>query len=431
MTTIESLPRDTRRAPRQAEVKKMTTPENPATHEPIRSRPFAPWPVFADDEIAAVVRVLQSGRVNYWTGDEGRQFEQEFAAYCGCAHGIALANGTLALELALRSLGIGAGDEVIVPSRTFIATASAVVVCGARPVIADVDPVSQVVTAESIAAVLGPRTRAIIPVHLAGWPCDMPAIMDLAHRRGLKVIEDCAQAHGARLDGRPIGSFGDAAAFSFCQDKILTTAGEGGLLAMNDTELWQRAWSFKDHGKSHTAVFERQHPPGFRWLHESFGSNMRLSEVQAAVGRIVLRKLDGWVAQRRRLAHALLGPLGRLPALRVTIPDDRVYHSYYKFYAFVRPERLLAGWDRDRIMRSICAEGVPCFSGTCSEIYREQAFPAELRPPARLPVAMALGETSLMFLVHPTLDLADMADTVHAVERVLSAATNESAPSAA
>lgn len=395
---------------------------------PVRRRPFAPWPVFAEDEVAAATEVLRTGRVNYWTGEQGREFEQEFAAQAGCAHGIALANGTVALELALRMLGVGPGDEVVVPARTFIATASAAVMVGARPVVADVDPISGTMTAETVAAVLSPRTRAVIPVHLAGWPCDMPAILDLARRRGLKVIEDCAQAHGARLGGRPVGSFGDAAAFSFCQDKILTTAGEGGLLVTNDRDLWQRAWSYKDHGKSREAVFERKHPPGFRWLHESFGTNMRMSEIQAAVGRVALRKLDGWVATRRRHAQALIDGLSRLPGLRISAPDADVYHAYYKFYAYVRPELLRAGWDRDRIMQAINAEGVPCFSGTCSEIYREQAFGPELRPEGRLPAARELGETSLMFLVHPTLELADMHDTCRAAERVLTTATLADAP---
>lgn len=398
------------------------TSTHPAAAPPIRTRPFAPWPVFADDEIEPVLRALRTGKVNYWTGDQGREFEREFAAYCGCAHGIAVANGTVALELALRGYGVGPGDEVVVPSRTFIATASAAVVCGATPVVADLDPDSQTLTAEAIARVLTPRTRAIIPVHLAGWPCDMPAIMALARRHDLKVIEDCAQAHGARLDGRPVGSLGHAAAFSFCQDKILTTAGEGGMLVTDDDALWRRAWSFKDHGKSYDAAHARAQSTGFRWLHESFGSNLRLSELHAAVGRVALRKLDGWVEKRRRLAQALIDGLGRLPALRVAVPPPNVYCAYYKFYAHVRPERLRRGWDRDRVMQAIAAEGVPCFSGTCSEIYLEQAFPPHMRPAERLPVARALGETSLMFLVHPTLELEDMADVCRAVERVLAVA---------
>lgn len=402
-----------------------STTTNLITHSPVRSRPFAPWPVFTSDEIEPVLAALRSGKVNYWTGGQGKAFEREFADYCGVSHGIAVANGTVALELALRMYGIGAGDEVVVPSRTFIATASAAVVCGARPVVADIDPRSQTMTARSIEAVLTPRTRAIIPVHLAGWPCDMPAIMELARSRGIKVIEDCAQAHGARLHGRSVGSFGDAAAFSFCQDKILTTAGEGGMLVTNDDLLWRRAWSFKDHGKNYEMANTPATSSKFRWLHDSFGSNLRLPELSAAVGRVALRKLDGWVVRRRLLAQALIDGLGKLPALRVVEPPSHVYSSYYKFYAFVRPERLRRGWDRDRVMQAIAAEGVPCFSGTCSEIYLERAFPPELRPAERLPVARTLGDTSLMFLVHPTLELEDMADVCRAVERVLSIASLE------
>jgi dTDP-4-amino-4,6-dideoxygalactose transaminase len=384
---------------------------------------FAPWPSFSGDEVAAVSRVLESGKVNYWTGDEGRQFESEFAAYTGCRHAVALANGTLALELALQALGIGSGDEVITTSRTFIASASCAVTRGARPVTVDVDPVSQNLTADTVRAALTPRTREIIAVHLAGWPCDLDPLLDLAREHGLKLIEDCAQAHGARYKGRPVGSFGDAAAFSFCQDKIMSTGGEGGMLTTNDAGLWERAWAYKDHGKSFDAVYNRTHPPGFRWLHESFGSNWRLTEMQSAIGRLQLRKLDTWVATRRRHAATLNASFRDIPALRVTEPGTDYFHSYYKFYLFVRPERLLPGWNRDRIMTAICGRGIPCFSGSCSEIYREEAFVKEGWGPAeRYPVAQQLGETSLMFLVHPILDDAAIAATCRAVAEVMAEA---------
>ena len=384
--------------------------------------PFAPWPSFTPEEADAVQAVLLSNKVNYWTGSEGREFEKEFAAYCGVNHAIALANGTVALELALYALGIGPGDEVITTSRTFIASASCIVMRGATPVLADVDPVSQNVTADTIRPLITPRTRAIIAVHLAGWPCDMDPILALAREHGLKVIEDCAQCHGATYKGRPVGSLGDVAAFSFCQDKIMTTGGEGGMLTTNDTAVWEKAWAFKDHGKSFDAVYRRQHPPGFRWLHESFGTNWRLTEMQSAIGRIQLRRLDAWVATRRRHAGTLNSAFASLPALRLTLPPEDVFHSYYKFYAFVRPDRLREGWDRDRIMNAVVAEGIPCFSGSCSEIYLEKAFAGQ-RPASRLPVARELGETSLMFLVHPTLSDEDIQVTVLAVEKVLSWAT--------
>ena len=393
----------------------------------IRRRPFAPWPSFSQDEIDAVTRVLKSGRVNYWTGDEGRQFEAEFAAFVGCKHAVAVANGTVALELALEVLGIGHGDEVIVTSRTFIASASCAVMRGATPVMADVDRDSQNITAETISAVLSPRTRAIVAVHLAGWPCDMDPILEVAREHGLKVIEDCAQALGALYKGRPVGSIGDVNAFSFCQDKILTTGGEGGMLTTNDTDLWSRAWAFKDHGKSYEAVYQRHHLPGYRWLHETFGTNWRMTEMQSAMGRVLLRKLPQSIEVRRDLAAMLTERFSKIPALRVPRPGLDVLHSYYKYYIFLRTEPMDNAWNRQRILESINAEGVPSFVGSCSEIYLEKAFWEPMRPAHRLPVAKDLGETSLMFLVHPTLTGADMQDTGDAVEKVMTAAAKEAA----
>lgn len=388
------------------------------------SKRFSAWPFFALDEIDAAVRVLQSGKVNYWTGEEGRNFEAEFAAKTGRRHAVALANGTVALELALRALGVGPGDEVIVTPRTFVASASCVVAVGAKPIFVDVDPDSQNITAETIAKAITKKTKAVIPVHLAGWPCVMSEIMTLAQQHGFKVVEDCAQAVGAAYQGRPIGSFGHAAAFSFCQDKILTTGGDGGMLVTDDEALWGKAWSYKDHGKSYEAVYNRKHPEGFRWLHEDFGTNWRMTEMQSAIGRVILKKLDGWVKRRRHFASMLTKAFLNIPALRVTVPTVEIYHAYYKYYAFVRPERLKPDWNRDRIMTAISQRGIPCFSGSCSEIYLEKAFVKHnLQPQKRLPVARRLGETSLMFLVHPTLEESDILATASIVSDVLMEAT--------
>lgn len=383
----------------------------------------APWPFFADDEIEAAAQVLRSGRVNYWTGDEGRLFEREFAAFVGCDHAVAMVNGTAALECALKALSIGPGDEVITTSRTFIASASCAVMLGARPIIADVDRDSQNITARSIRKVLTPRTKAIVAVHLAGWPCEMDEILALARERGIKVVEDCAQAAGATYKGKPVGSLGDVAAFSFCQDKIMTTAGEGGMVTTNSAELWNSMWSLKDHGKSYDAVYHREHAPGFRWLHESFGTNWRLTEVQSAVGRIQLRKLPQWLSIRRKYAQILTNQFAALPGLRITVPPKHVDHAYYKYYAFVRPEALRREWARNRIIEAINAEGIPCFSGSCSEIYLEKAFPPEWRPREPLAAARELGEASLMFLVHPTLTPEQIARTCEVVRQVMHEAT--------
>jgi dTDP-4-amino-4,6-dideoxygalactose transaminase len=389
--------------------------------KPVRSGPLAPWPSYDEDEIAASERVLRSGRVNYWTGDECRQFETEFAAYHGVGHGIALANGTLALELALRVLGVGPGDEVIVTPRSFFASAGCVLLAGATPVFVDVDADSQNITVENIETAITDRTKAIIAVHLAGWPCDMPAITALARGRGLFVIEDCAQAHGARIDGKPVGSFGDFSAFSFCQDKIMTTAGEGGMLLTNNERYWSAAWSFKDHGKSWDLVHTSDHPPGFRWLHEGVGTNWRMTEIQGAIGRLQLGKLDEWVSKRRAHAQMFNEAFKDIDALRLAVPAENVYHSCYKYYAFVRPDRLAQGWSRDRILEALQAEGVPGWSGSCPEIYREKAFSEEDHP--ALPVARELGETSIMLPVHPTLTSADMDDLIAAVRKVMAVAT--------
>jgi hypothetical protein len=384
---------------------------------------FPPWPDFGEDEVAAVATVLRSGKVNYWTGEETRCFEREYATHIGTSYAVALANGTVSLELALEALQIGPGDEVVTTPRTFLASASCIVLRGATPVFADVDRDSQNITAESIEQVLTPRTRAIIVVHLAGWPCEMDRIVELAQARGIAVIEDCAQAHGAQYRNRIVGGFGTFGSYSFCQDKIITTGGEGGMLVTHDEALWSRAWSYKDHGKSFAAVYGRQHGPGFRWLHESFGTNWRLTEMQAAIGRLQLRKLPSWVQLRRTNAARMSAGLTGIKALRVPMPPAHIRHSYYKFYAFIDTGSLRQDWTRDRIVAAINELGVPCFSGSCSEIYLEKAFDGHRsRPARRLPVARELGESSLMFLVHPTLGAAHIDRTCEAAAQVIARA---------
>ena len=375
------------------------------------NEPFSPWPSYSEEESEAISQVLLSNRVNYWTGTECREFEKEFAEFADSQYAIAVSNGTTALDLAFIALGIGMGDEVVVTSRTFLASVSSIVNAGATPVFADVSLDSQNITAESISNVLSEKTKAIVCVHLAGWPCDLDPIMQLAEQHNLFVVEDCAQAHGAKYKGRSVGSIGHVGAWSFCQDKVMTTGGEGGMVTTNDRELWSRMWSHKDHGKSWEAVYEREHPPGFRWLHDSFGTNWRMTEMQAAIGRIQLTRMRDWSSKRLANANAIWNAARRLNGLRV--PDlscdgcqnkcDRLAgcsHAAYKCYVFVDGTED----DRDAIMASINEQGVPCSSGSCSEVYLERAFDrTSFRPKERLPNAKLLGETSLMFLCHPTL----------------------------
>jgi dTDP-4-amino-4,6-dideoxygalactose transaminase len=396
---------------------------------------FSPWPSFVEEEAESVKNILLSNKVNYWTGEETRLFEQEFATWTGVTYAVALTNGTVALDLALIALGVGPGDEVIVTPRTFIASISCVISVGAIPVFADVDLNSGNITAETISSVLSKKTKAIICVHLAGWPCDMDPIMNLANSHNIKVIEDCAQAHGAVYKGRSVGSIGHVSAWSFCQDKIITTGGEGGMVTTNDEALWRKMWAYKDHGKSYEAVYERKHPSGFRWVHESFGTNWRMLEIQAVIGRIQLRKILDWSTRRSVNAKLILDACRQFSAIRA----PRFYcnescltsnsciqacqHAYYKLYVYVDKNYLKSGWSRDRIVEEINKRGVPCFQGGCPEVYLEKAFDNGLRPEQRLKNAKKLGEESIMFLVHPTLTSENIASTCGAISLVMSMAS--------
>ncbi|MGN9713960.1 DegT/DnrJ/EryC1/StrS family aminotransferase [Acinetobacter variabilis] len=382
---------------------------------------FEPWPSFTQEEADAVSQVLLSNKVNYWTGQECREFEKEFAQFAGTQYAVALANGTVALDVALKALGIGAGDDVIVTSRTFLASASSIVTAGANPIFADVEIDSQNISRRTIEAVLTPNTKAIICVHLAGWMCDMDPIMQLAEEKGLYVIEDCAQAHGAKYKGKSAGSIGHIGAWSFCQDKIMTTGGEGGMVTTNDENLWKKMWSYKDHGKNFDSIYNKQHPPGFRWLHDSFGTNWRMMEMQAVIGRIQLKKMSEWTAQRNANMEKIYAAFADSPYFTVHRPSDDYVHAAYKCYVQVNTDALPEGWSRDRIMTEINAEGVPCFSGSCSEVYLEHAFDdTPWRPKERLKNAQKLGETSLMFLVHPTLTENNIQTTKDVIQQVIS-----------
>ena len=389
--------------------------------------PFSPWPKFTQHEADAVSRVLLSNKVNYWTGEECRQFEREFADWTGSKYAIALGNGTLALDVALQALDIGACDEVIVTPRTFIASISSIVNAGATPIFADVDEATGNITAETITAVLSDKTKGIVCVHLAGWPCDMESIMALADEHDLYVIEDCAQAHGARYKGRSVGSIGHVGAWSFCQDKIMTTGGEGGMVTTDSELLWRKMWAYKDHGKSYAAVYETEQSPGYNWLHESFGTNLRMTEMQGVLGRIQLNKMSEWTTKRTANAQAILDACSKweskgyllVPRLEHLAQFSNANHAYYKLYVYVQSDNLPDGWTRDRIIEAINNQDVPCFSGSASEVYLEKAFDnTGLRPSIRLPMAKKLGESSLMFLVHPTLTAAEIELTMRAIDSV-------------
>jgi dTDP-4-amino-4,6-dideoxygalactose transaminase len=384
---------------------------------------YSSWPAFSIEEIDAVSDVLKSGKINYWTGNICRQFEDEFAKWCGTKYAIALSNGTVALELAFKALHLKPGDEVIVSSRTFIASVSAIVSAGGTPRFVDIDLASGNIDPKMITKSITSKTRAILCVHLGGWPCEISSILEIADEYGIRVVEDCAQAHGALYKGSRVGSLGHIAAWSFCQDKIMSTGGEGGMVTTNDEVYWREMWAYKDHGKSYEAIYKKQHPPGYRWVHESLGSNFRMLELQAAIGLYQLKKVDEWVTLRNRNAEAIYDVLGLYSGSDGFIDIPRLdigfesRHAFYKAYAYLRIKKLGNKWSRDSVVSFLNEAGIPCNSGSCSEVYLEKAFDGTgLRPNERLPNAKYLGESSISFLVHPTLTSIELEDILYKIK---------------
>lgn len=383
---------------------------------------LSPWPHYAQDEIEAATAVLLSGQVNYWTGDIGKRFEQEYALSVGKRYGIALSNGTVALELALRAFNIGPGDEVIVASRSYVASASCVLIVGATPVFADVDMDSGNLSAETIAPHITAKTKAVIPVHIGGLPCDMPGIMQLAHQHNIKVIEDCAQAHGASIANIKVGGWGHAAIFSFCQDKILSTGGEGGMLVLDDESAYKSAWAYKDIGRDFDAVYHQQHPPGFRWYTHTAGSNFRMTEVQAAIGLKQLAKLDAWIKRRNEIAQRLISALSQASFISFpSVSHADVTHAYYRVYGLISLDNQTDAEQhtfRNAFVERLTQLGLPCFSGSCSEIYLEKAFESYYDGHRRVN-AKQYAERAFCLLAHPTMTDGQVSQAVKLIETLL------------
>ncbi len=385
---------------------------------------FPTWPHYSEDEISAVQEVLKSGAVNYWTGEISKNFEKNFANFSNCKYAISLANGSLALSCAYLAIGIKEGDEIITTPRSFVATASSASLLGGKIVFADVDRDSGNLTTESIERAITKKTKAIVVVHLAGWPADMINISKLAKAYNIALVEDCSQAHGAEINSNeeifPVGQFGDINTWSFCQDKIISTGGEGGMLTTNNKNFFNKIWSFKDHGKCRNKILNNKNSFEYRYIHDNLGSNFRLTEMQSAIGLIQLKKLKKWRRIRSNNAMQILNQLKDINLIKVPCPGKNLVHAWYKLNCFLNNEYLKDNWNREKIIKAIRSFGYPASQGTCSELYLEKCFKGNFHnKDNRLPIAAELGATNLTFLVHPTINKESMKIYASVIKKVL------------
>ena len=320
---------------------------------PARTNPVPAWPVFGEREETLLLEVLHSGDWGTLTGTKVATFERQFADFQGASFGIAVPNGSLALELALEALGVGPGDEVITSAYTFIATAGSIFSVGARPVFVDIDPTTNTIDPGQIEAAITASTKAIVPVHVGGVPSDMDGVMEVARRHGIPVLEDACQAWGAAWNGTPVGAIGDIGTFSFQASKNIT-AGEGGMVVTNEPALHDRAWSIHDTGRSaHGGTFE----------HEIPGRNLRMTEWQGAVLIAQLGRLPEHMVTRQRNAQHLTTGLSEVPGLEPLQIDDRITSHAWHLYQTRYDATSFGGRSRAEFIRALNAEGVPCMAG--------------------------------------------------------------------
>lgn len=401
------------------------------------------WPQFCDEAKQAAMETLDSGKVNYWTGKKGVEFEEKFASFNGVGFAISTNSGTSALHTALAAMGIGPGDEVIVPSYTFIATSFCVLQAGAIPVFADVNRHDHCISVEDVERKITPRTKAIIPVHLYGNVCDMDPILELARKHDLRILEDCAQAHGATYKGRRVGSLGDAGAFSFCQSKAFTTGGEGGAIITSDENLAWECRSFRDHGynvRERVRLLELEQK--LPYIHDRVGYNYRLTEMQSAIGIHELARFESWnLANRQRNGQILLDSLSELSEiLYLPIHTAERQNGFFVFPITLNMDQI--DCDMKAFLNALTAEGVPnhpVFWPQCYQesAYREQHgfgevnFPfksKEYTDPASADYTTVKCENAawhqdrtFITVVHPTLDEAQMHAIATGIKKVIQA----------
>jgi perosamine synthetase len=402
---------------------------------PVRTKPFPPWPDYGQEEIAAATAVLKSGKLARQSGSRVNQFEQDFAEKFGAKHAIAVSSGTAALHVALAALGIGPGDEVINTPHCFIGTATPVVHSAAVPVFADIDPQTFNIDPGTIASHITPRTKAIIPVHLNGCPAEMDAILDIARQHGLFVVEDAAQALGGEYRGRMVGTIGEIGCFSFWEDKIITTGGEGGMLITNDSELAKRAKKFHHHGEDRR---DGSYYQGERlYHHATLGYNYRMTEIQGAIGTAQLKKLDNYVEMRRKHSHHLTQLLSSIEGIIPPYEPPHVKHVFYKY--IIRLDRKILDINAEEFVKILSAEGIPCSRRYPTPLHQQPVFvehngfggtsapfsppwhPVEVEYGSGSPVAEILPQELVRLLMRPTFNEQDIEDIAGGVDKVAKA----------
>lgn len=361
------------------------------------------WPNYSENEIKKVIRVIKSGKVNYVNGKLGKKFENLFSKWVKRKYSVALANGTVALELAIKSLKLPPKSEILVTARSFFSSASVIVRAGFVPKFLDVDLYTQNILIKDIKKKISKKTKAIICVHLAGNPCDMKNIINISKKYRLKIIEDCAQAHGARIDEKIVGSFGDVSAWSFCNDKIISTLGEGGMVSTNNKKIYNYINSYKDHGLS--LKKKKNLNQKFIYNKDFFGSNYRLTEVQSAIGIAQLLKINDTLKKRNYIAKKYIKIFEKFNNFFYFYkPPSNIKNSWYRFYVFIKKDLKNFQSIRDKIIYNLNKNGILCYYGACPEIYLENAFKnSNYRSKKRLYNCSILGKTSIALDINHTL----------------------------
>jgi len=372
------------------------------------------WPSYSDEEIDLVCSILKSGKVNYWSGDVGRKFEEEFAVYTGNDHAIACANGTVALIMAYKAVGVDEESEVITTPRTFVATSSAAAMCGASLRYADVDYWSGCITAKSIEPLVTDRTKCVSVVHLGGHPGDIESIARLCKEKGISLIEDCSQAHGASVNGKIVGSFGDIGVWSFCQDKIISTGGEGGMVATSNELYAERMFQMKDHGRNRRQVgASSKTSASFKWTVESIGMNYRLTEMQSALGRYQLKRLEHNLRRRQDIADVYEEILGSCSEFRFPSLKENERCAYYRFYVYCQGAN--SGERRNWLIEEMQKHGYSVNVGSCPEVWREKGLKQYTQQVSSLRYAQMLGETSIALPISHLMSNEDAASIAEAL----------------